>query len=130
MLEMNPGGWFYLFPEFSATIAGENVMGSLSALKKTLEADDDADLEGLSVEEAARKKFAKEQAKKAAKESVTLVDDAGASKEDLEQVVHFLEKKLADINAMEKNGENVTELKKKVIADLKKARTRVAAANH
>jgi hypothetical protein len=127
IVELSPGGWFWMWPELAATIAGDNVMGSLTALKNTLERNEDAELEGLSVEDAARKKFAKDQAKKQAKESVTLVDDARSSREDLAAVVSYLERKLVDINAMENQGDNVTDLKNKVVSDLKKGKARVAA---
>jgi hypothetical protein len=121
IVELSPGGWFWMWPELAATIAGDNVMGSLTALKNTLERNEDAELEGLSVEDAARKKFAKDQAKKQAKESVT------SSREDLAAVVSYLERKLVDINAMENQGDNVTDLKNKVVSDLKKGKARVAA---
>ena len=93
-----------------------------------------AEFADLSVEEAARRKFAKDQIRAANRESggdknISLVDDGVlAQREDLLQAVVMLEKKLADVRRMESSdGLDLSELKARISADLSKAKKRLQA---
>ena len=108
-------------------------MGTLSYLKSSLEYDEMAEFEGLSVEEAARRKFAKDRIRAANRESggadgISVIDDVQAQKVDISNTIALLEKKLADVKAMEsKEGLDLSELRARISGDLAKAKKRLHA---
>lgn len=126
VVEKNPAGWAFISSAISNFVAGQYDVLVLSDLKRVLEQKSNDEEEGLTVEQIARRRFEnklKQEAK--AKEAKSIVDDpSGVSKEDVRATVAVLEAKLASLRAMEKNEKmDLSELRHRVEADLKKART-------
>ena len=87
----------------------------------------------LSIDEAARRKFAKDRQRASNRESggtdgVSVIDDILAQREDIVNTIAMLEKKLMDVKAMEnKDGLDLSELKSRITSDLSKAKKRLQA---
>ena len=85
--------------------------------------------EGLSVEEAARMRFQQKQKQAASSSILDDLNTSGVSKADLQQTVHLLEKRLADLSRQEKaEGLDLSSLRAKIQDDLTSARERLRRA--
>lgn len=126
LVEYAPGGWFWL-PSIASFIAGDNVLGSLSSLKASLEYDEMAEFAELSIDEAARRKFSNDRIRANNRVNGTsVIDDVLAQREDIVNTIKLLEKKLTEVKVMEnKDGLDLSELKTRISTDLNKAKTRL-----
>ena len=129
MVELAPGGraaWLD-----NATVdffAGDSMLKFLLNLKCRSEKSS-KESEGLSVEEAARRRFHQKQKKAASSSILDDLNTSGVSKSDLQQTVRMLEKRLADLSRQEKaEGLDLSSLRGKIQDDLTSARERLRRA--
>jgi hypothetical protein len=122
IVEYAVNGWV---PTFLAEFAADNAVSTLLQLKKQVEAEESFE-EGVSIEEAARKRFQKHQMQKEENKSATIVSDVTSSREDLQRTLAILEAKLGDIQkARRSEGLDLADLEKRVKGDIQKLRERI-----
>lgn len=125
VIEVSPGGWIFNVFGIADACAGDNVVNSLSFLKKSIESTEEEESSQLSVEEAAQKRMQKNKAKKEQAE-LSIVEDVTVEKEDLLATVALLQRKLKELQATEvSQGMDLSALRKRVESDLKNTTERL-----
>lgn len=116
-------GWM---PDFISVLSADAYVSTLSMLKKEVERTNSEDEKLLSVDEAARLRFERKQILSKEASITSIVDDVGASKENLLSTEKILERKLKDISAAEKSdGIDMSDLKHRIQRDLKNVKDRL-----
>ena len=127
MVEMGVGGWAaWLDHATIDLLAGDSMVTFLLSLKRFIE-EQRSESESMTVEEAARRRFQRLQ--RAASEQALVDDFSVVSKEDQQETVKLLERRLSELGQQErKEGLDLSELRRKIHADLQTAREKARRA--
>lgn len=127
VVQLDPGGMLSIFPYLASLTIGNNLLSSLTNLKRHLEIDSTNinDDSNLSIEEAAKKIFEGQLEKKLGKKRPEDIFD-NISKEDLKETIRISERRLADIKHVEKaEGMDMSDLRHRIEEDIHKMKDRI-----
>lgn len=127
MVEMGVGGWAAWLDNATVDLlAGDSMLLFLLSLKRYVEAQQ-SETAKMTVDEAARTRFQRQQ--RAASEQALVDDWTVVSKADQMETVKLLERRLSELGQQErKEGLDLSELRKKMQADLQTAREKARRA--
>lgn len=127
MVEMGVGGWAAWLDNATVDLlAGDSMVLFLLSLKRYVEAQQ-SETAKMTVDEAARTRFQRQQ--RAASEQALVDDWTVVSKADQMETVKLLERRLSELGQQErKEGLDLSELRKKMQADLQTAREKARRA--
>lgn len=130
-VEVDPGGWIFLFPGIMLAnmFVGDYVAEPLKHLKRAFETTEDTETAGMTIEEAAKYRINKRIEEEKRLQSVTVLDESDdkVSKEDLQELVRILRKRLKDL--LQDQNDNVIDqsaLRRRVSDDLRRAEEKLA----
>lgn len=124
VIEKDPGGWAMFASVVANLVAGDPAGTIMTQLKNALEGSENDEDKDLTVEQVARKKFAKKlEEEEKQHQGLSILEGVAVSKEDLKATIALLERKIAIIRKTERTEKiDLTELKSQVLVDLERVK--------
>lgn len=127
VVECSPDGW--MIP-FITDLFADNIVQSLTAMKKHLEAVESAEEALSSIEDAARLRFQRHKALREENQATTIVNDVTAEFEDLSATLAILERRLKDLRQTQRSeGLDLRDLEGRMMRDIALIKDRIKTKN-